>query len=133
MATLDSSEEKELELQSLGYGTSGEVNGEEKKAEQAPLDKEEEEEEDEQTWEKKTWCEKLFRPLCPWLPWAKYRQRKKKANGKDRGQWDNRVQFILTLVGYAVGLGNVWRFPYLCARNGGGEGLFFLLISYMFV
>lgn len=38
-----------------------------------------------------------------------------------REQWDNMVQFILTLIGYAVGLGNVWRFSYLCAKNGGSK------------
>ena len=39
---------------------------------------------------------------------------------KTRAQWDNKIQFLLTLIGYAVGLGNVWRFSYLVNRNGGG-------------
>nr|CAB3266318.1 sodium-dependent neutral amino acid transporter B(0)AT3-like [Phallusia mammillata] len=37
-----------------------------------------------------------------------------------RTGWDNKVQYILAQIGFAVGLGNVWRFPYLCQKNGGG-------------
>ncbi|XP_048752269.2 sodium- and chloride-dependent betaine transporter-like isoform X2 [Ostrea edulis] len=37
-----------------------------------------------------------------------------------RGHWDSKMEYILTMVGHCVGLGNIWRFPYLCMRNGGG-------------
>lgn len=39
----------------------------------------------------------------------------------ERGTWGSPLEFTLACIGYAVGLGNVWRFPHLVFRNGGGE------------
>lgn len=42
----------------------------------------------------------------------------------NRARWLNRTTFLLAMVGYCVGLGNFWRFPYLCYKWGGA--LFFV-------
>lgn len=38
-----------------------------------------------------------------------------------REKWANKMEFIFSIAGEIIGLGNIWRFPYLCFKNGGGE------------
>lgn len=42
-------------------------------------------------------------------------------NKLERGQWASKTEYVPVVAGYVVGLGNVWRFPYLCYKNGGGD------------
>uniref|UniRef100_A0A8C7YNM6 Transporter n=1 Tax=Oryzias sinensis TaxID=183150 RepID=A0A8C7YNM6_9TELE len=51
-----------------------------------------------------------------------------KEEAGDRPKWDNKAQYILTCVGFCIGIGNVWRFPYLCQSHGGGAFLIPYLI-----
>jgi len=44
------------------------------------------------------------------------------------GQWSNRMAFILAATGSAVGLGNIWKFPYITGENGGGAFVIVYLI-----
>jgi len=44
------------------------------------------------------------------------------------GQWSGRLAFILAASGSAVGLGNIWKFPYITGENGGGAFVLIYLL-----
>ena len=50
------------------------------------------------------------------------------SSAVDRGQWSSRIGFILAAAGSAIGLGNIWRFPYLAGEGGGGAFVLIYLL-----
>ena len=56
-----------------------------------------------------------------------------KGIDKHREQWSSKASFILAAAGSAVGLGNIWKFPYIAGENGGAAFLFIYLICIVLV
>lgn len=55
------------------------------------------------------------------------------CNDADRGQWSSRFGFVLASVGGAIGLGNVWKFPYVTGQYGGASFLIIFLLALIFI
>jgi NSS family neurotransmitter:Na+ symporter len=55
------------------------------------------------------------------------------ATESRHGMWSNRWLFVLAAAGSAVGLGNIWKFPYIAGENGGGAFVLLYLLCILFV
>ena len=53
-----------------------------------------------------------------------------KTDVNERGSWSSKWDFAFSCIAYCVGLGNVWRFPYLCFKNGGGK---YFLSTFLYI
>jgi len=52
---------------------------------------------------------------------------------ENRGQWGSGFGFIMAAAGSAVGLGNIWRFPYITGENGGGAFVFVYILCVLLI
>ena len=58
---------------------------------------------------------------------------KKVDHNAPRERWSNSMTFVIAAIGSAIGLGNFWRFPYLCYKYGGAFFLIPYLLSFFFL
>lgn len=56
-----------------------------------------------------------------------------KMSDENRGQWGSKFGFIMAAAGSAVGLGNIWRFPYITGENGGGAFVLVYLLCVILI
>jgi neurotransmitter:Na+ symporter, NSS family len=54
-------------------------------------------------------------------------------SSENRGQWGSKFGFIMAAAGSAVGLGNIWRFPYITGQNGGGAFVLIYIICVLLI
>ena len=52
---------------------------------------------------------------------------------QNRGEWQSTIGFILAAAGSAIGLGNIWRFPYSVGTNGGGAFVVIYLVAVLII
>ncbi|MFH0765060.1 MAG: sodium-dependent transporter [Calditrichota bacterium] len=55
------------------------------------------------------------------------------ANGTNREHWGSRLGFVLAAAGSAIGLGNIWKFPFITGKYGGAAFVMFYLVSILFI
>ncbi|MCD2453215.1 sodium-dependent transporter [Methylicorpusculum oleiharenae] len=55
------------------------------------------------------------------------------SNKSSHGEWSSRMAFILAATGSAVGLGNIWKFPYITGENGGGAFVIVYLMCVLLI
>ncbi|XP_074031277.1 sodium- and chloride-dependent GABA transporter ine-like isoform X2 [Leptinotarsa decemlineata] len=86
----------------------------------------------------------LFNIVNPPTPPEEYTYGEETDDGSEEGEdseynkprrqhWSNKLQFVLACVGYSVGLGSIWRFPYLCYKSGGAVFLIPYAIIMVFI
>lgn len=58
---------------------------------------------------------------------------KKEEEEEERMKWGQPIEYYLCVLGFAVGFGSLWRFPYLVFANGGGAFLFPYLVCFLII